>query len=92
MDYGQKIAELRKNKKLTQAELGTKLNLTAQAVSKWETGEAKPAIMQLKNLSKIFNISILFVTTVIPFLFMASTIIKKSFRAPFVSNVSIPIY
>ena len=44
MNYGQKIAELRKSNKLTQAELGTKLNVTAQAISKWENNLSEPDI------------------------------------------------
>lgn len=34
MNYGQKIAELRKKADMTQAELGESLNVTSQAVSK----------------------------------------------------------
>lgn len=35
---GQQIASLRKHKSLTQAELGERLGLSYQAVSKWERG------------------------------------------------------
>lgn len=35
---GKYIASLRKEKKLTQAELGNKLFVTDKAVSKWERG------------------------------------------------------
>lgn len=58
MDYGQKIAELRKNKKLTQAELGTKLNLTAQAVSKWENNLSEPDIDSIRKMCEIFEVSV----------------------------------
>lgn len=57
-EFGEYIYNLRKQKGLSQAELGALVGVSNKAVSKWETGEAKPAIMQLKNLSKIFNISI----------------------------------
>ena len=57
-EFGEYIFNLRKQKGLSQAELGALVGVSNKAVSKWETGEAKPAIMQLKNLSKIFNISI----------------------------------
>ena len=59
-EFGEYIYNLRKQKGLSQAELGTLVGVSNKAVSKWETGEAKPAIMQLKNLSKIFNISIIY--------------------------------
>ena len=39
---GRFIAECRKNKKLTQAELAEKLNITDRAISKWETGKGMP--------------------------------------------------
>ena len=35
---GKFIAECRKNKNLTQAQLAEKLNVTDRAISKWETG------------------------------------------------------
>ena len=58
MDYGQKIAELRKNSKLTQAELGTKLNITAQAVSKWENNLSEPDIDSIRKMCEIFEVSV----------------------------------
>lgn len=57
-DCGQRIADLRKRHNLTQLELGNKLNVTAQAVSKWETGLSEPDIETLKKISIIFNVSI----------------------------------
>lgn len=57
MNYGQKIAELRKKKKLTQAALGEKLNITAQAVSKWENNLSEPDIESLKQMCEIFGVS-----------------------------------
>ena len=38
MKTGDKIRALRKGKKLTQEQLAEYLNVSAQAVSKWETG------------------------------------------------------
>ncbi|MGN0812063.1 MAG: helix-turn-helix domain-containing protein [Candidatus Coproplasma sp.] len=55
---GERIAKLRNNSGLTQKELGDKLNITAQAVSKWENGLSEPDIDTLKKLSAIFNISV----------------------------------
>ena len=53
MNYGQKIAELRKGKGLTQSELGLKLNITAQAVSKWENNLSEPDIDSIKRMCEI---------------------------------------
>ena len=36
---GKFIAECRRNKNMTQAELAEKLNITDRAISKWETGK-----------------------------------------------------
>lgn len=57
-EFGEYIFNLRKQKGFSQAELGALVGVSNKAVSKWETGEAKPALMQLKGLSKVFNISI----------------------------------
>ena len=41
-EIGKFIAKCRKEKKLTQAQLAEKLNITDRAVSKWETGKSMP--------------------------------------------------
>lgn len=58
MNYGQKIAELRKGKNLTQSALGSKLNVTAQAVSKWENGLSEPDIESMRKMCQIFEVSV----------------------------------
>ena len=55
---GKFICDLRKKYNLTQKELADKLNVTAQAVSKWENGRGVPDIELLKKLSEEFDISI----------------------------------
>jgi transcriptional regulator with XRE-family HTH domain len=55
---GQRIAETRKAKQLTQEQLGEKLGVSAQAVSKWEKGESLPDICLLPELSKELGLSI----------------------------------
>ena len=39
---GKFIAECRRKKDLTQAQLAEKLNITDRAISKWETGKSMP--------------------------------------------------
>ena len=58
MNYGQKIADLRKSKRLTQAELGAKLNITAQAVSKWENNLSEPDIESIRKMCELFDVSV----------------------------------
>ena len=52
------LYELRTKHELTQDELAEKVFVTRQAVSRWETGETVPNSETLKQLSKIFNVSI----------------------------------
>ncbi len=52
------IYNLRKKNKLTQKEFAKKLNVTAQAVSKWENARGIPDIEILKKISEVFDIDI----------------------------------
>lgn len=58
LEIGKKIKELRLSKKLTQKDLAKILNVTPQAISKWERNESNPDIQMLVTLSKYFNISV----------------------------------
>ena len=58
MEINEKISALRKSKNMTQAELGTQLNVTFQAVSKWERGESYPDFGTLSKMAKIFGVPI----------------------------------
>lgn len=58
MELKNKIQELRKSKKLSQEKLAEELNVSRQAVAKWENGETYPDINNLIQLSNIFNITI----------------------------------
>ncbi len=55
---GQRIALLRKEKGYTQEQLASLLNVTGQAVSKWENGNAIPDAAQLPVLAKVMETSI----------------------------------
>jgi transcriptional regulator with XRE-family HTH domain len=55
---GAYISQLRKEKNLTQAELAEQLNISHQAVSKWENGIALPDTETLLLLARIFHVSI----------------------------------
>lgn len=55
---GQKIAELRKAKNMTQLELATQLNITDKAVSKWERNLSCPDINSFPKLAEILGVSV----------------------------------
>ena len=55
---GKFIAELRKNKKLTQEELAEKLYITDRAVSKWERGLSLPDADKMLDLCSILGINV----------------------------------
>lgn len=52
------IAQCRKEKKLTQKQLGEKLNVTDRAVSKWETGRSFPDVSLMEPLCQELDISV----------------------------------
>lgn len=54
---GMKIKELRKKKDLTQEKLAEYLNVSFQAVSKWETGAASPDLSMIVPLARLLNVS-----------------------------------
>ncbi len=56
MTYGEKISHLRKSKGMTQEELGKILNVTYQAVSKWERGESLPDFTTMSQIAKVFQV------------------------------------
>ncbi len=56
--FGQRFQRLRKNANLTQEEVATKLNITAQAVSKWENDASAPDISVLVELSDILGVTL----------------------------------
>jgi len=55
---GINISRIRKSKGYTQDSLAEVLNISSQAISKWETGTGLPEASMLIELSKLFNVSI----------------------------------
>ncbi|MRN56673.1 helix-turn-helix domain-containing protein [Paenibacillus monticola] len=55
---GTRISTLRKEKQLSQEQLAEQLNVSAQAVSKWETGKSLPETATLPLLSAVLGHSI----------------------------------
>ncbi len=57
-EIGQRIALLRKEREYTQEQISILLNVTPQAVSKWENGNALPDTALLPLLAKVLMVSI----------------------------------
>ena len=52
--FGTFIAQCRKDKKMTQADLAAKLNVTDKAISRWERGVGFPDINTIEPLAAAF--------------------------------------
>lgn len=58
MKTGKFIADLRKEKGLTQEQLGDKIGVTNKTVSRWETGVYLPSADVMLALGELFNVSV----------------------------------
>ena len=58
MSMGKNIAEFRKRKGFTQEELGQKLGVTNQAVSKWESETSMPDVMMLPRIAGALDVTL----------------------------------
>ncbi len=57
MELSEKIYNLRKQHGLSQEQLAEQLQVSRQAVSKWETGQSTPDSTKLVALSELFSVS-----------------------------------
>ncbi len=58
MELNEKLCSLRKEKRMSQQELAEALNVSRQAVSRWETGVSVPSMENLLALSRAFGVSV----------------------------------
>ena len=58
MIFSEKLQLIRKNQGLTQEELAEKLDVSRQAVAKWESGQVYPDICNLIQISNLFNVTV----------------------------------
>ena len=58
MNLPERLAFLRKEKGLSQQELADEMNVSRQAVSKWESGNVMPSLDNLIYLSKLYGVTI----------------------------------
>lgn len=58
MKFHEKLLALRKQKGLSQEELGMELQVSRQTISKWEAGQSYPDFTKLVLLRDFFNLSL----------------------------------
>lgn len=58
MNFNEKLIKLRKEKGISQEELGYELDVTRQTISKWELGQTTPEMDKLIEISKFFDIDV----------------------------------
>ena len=63
MNIGERIITLRKEHSISQGDLARRLNVSRQAVSKWEQGLSSPDTTKLIQLAEIFDVEVEFLVT-----------------------------
>lgn len=63
MSVGERITELRKQASLSQYALAQAMEVSRQAVSKWENGQAYPDVMNLIRLSEVLDTDVEYLAT-----------------------------
>ena len=63
MNIGERITALRKEKNISQTELAKRLNVSRQAVSKWEQGASSPDTDRLIQLAEILETEVEYLAT-----------------------------
>ena len=58
MKFSEKLMKLRRSQGMSQEDLATKLNVTRQTISKWESDQTVPDMNKLVEISKLFSISL----------------------------------
>lgn len=58
MDFGKNLKKIRREKKLTQAQVAEHLNISVSTYTKYETNVNEPDITMLKKISKFLNVSL----------------------------------
>lgn len=63
MSIGERISELRKEKNLSQGQLAELLDVTRQAVSKWENDQSAPDTIKLIQLADVLDVDVEYLAT-----------------------------
>ena len=57
MKLNEKIYQLRKQSAMSQDEVAEKINVSRQALSRWENGTAQPSADNIVEISKLFGVT-----------------------------------
>lgn len=63
MSIGERIADLRKEQNISQGQLASSLDVTRQAVSKWENDQSCPDTLKLIQLAEVLNTEVEYLAT-----------------------------
>ena len=63
LNLGERIVSLREAHGISQAELAKRLEVSRQAVSKWEKGQSSPDTVKLIQLAELFDIEVEYLAT-----------------------------
>ena len=63
MNIGERIVALRKERNISQGDLAKRLNVSRQAVSKWEQGQSSPDTNKLIQLAQILETEVEYLAT-----------------------------
>ena len=63
MSIGERISTLRKEQNISQVQLANALNVTRQAVSKWENDQTSPDTVKLIQLAEVLNTEVEYLAT-----------------------------
>lgn len=58
MNFSEKLKQLRIKNEYSQENLAELLNVSRQAITKWETGKGMPDISNLKSIAKLFDVTL----------------------------------
>lgn len=58
MEFGNRLIQLRKEKKLSQAELAAKVDIHANVLGRYERGEARPFVEMAAKLAQALDVSL----------------------------------
>ena len=63
LNLGERIVSLRQERNISQSDLAKRLDVSRQAVSKWEKGQSSPDTVKLIQLAELFNVEVEYLAT-----------------------------
>lgn len=78
LSFGERLADLRSEKRLTQDDVANLLEVDRSAVSSWENSKSYPTVEKLLKLTDFFNVSIDYLMARVPFN-VDESILKETF-------------